>query len=72
MLTKNAKFWVVRPRLDGASISGLETLVSGAFIAIDPGKGGGEQAFAYITGMGRPMAAAAAGYNSDRAAGLGG
>ena len=41
LLTEHAKFWVVRPRLSGASISGLETLVSGAFIAIDPGTPGG-------------------------------
>ncbi|MCQ8241880.1 MlaD family protein [Acetobacteraceae bacterium KSS12] len=42
-LTKNAQFWVVRPRLTGASVSGLETLVSGAFIAVDPGAPGGEE-----------------------------
>ena len=41
LLTNHAEFWVVRPRLSGASISGLETLVSGAFIAIDPGLPGG-------------------------------
>ena len=41
LLTNHAKFWVVRPRLSGASISGLETLLSGAFIAIDPGAPGG-------------------------------
>ena len=41
LLTDHAKFWVVRPRLSGANISGLETLVSGAFIAIDPGPPGG-------------------------------
>ena len=41
LLTSHAKFWVVRPRLSGANISGLETLVSGAFIAIDPGHPGG-------------------------------
>ena len=41
LLTNHAEFWVVRPRLSGAGISGLETLVSGAFIAIDPGPPGG-------------------------------
>ena len=41
LLTSHAKFWVVRPRLSGLNISGLETLVSGAFIAIDPGPPGG-------------------------------
>jgi paraquat-inducible protein B len=41
LLTDHAKFWVVRPRLSGASITGLETLVSGAYIGIDPGSPGG-------------------------------
>ena len=41
MLTDHARFWVVRPRLSGASVSGLETLVSGAYISIDPGEPGG-------------------------------
>lgn len=41
MLTDRARFWVVRPRLSGASVSGLQTLVSGSYIAIDPdGRGG--------------------------------
>ena len=40
-LTSNAQFWVVRPRLSGASISGLDTLLSGAYIAVDPGSPGG-------------------------------
>ena len=39
-LTNNAQFWVVRPRLSGASVSGLDTLVSGAYIAVDPGAPG--------------------------------
>ena len=37
MLTDRARFWVVRPRINGASITGLETLMSGAYIAFDPG-----------------------------------
>jgi paraquat-inducible protein B len=44
MLTEDAHFWVVRPRLgDGLRgfQAGLETLVSGAYIAIDPGRGQG-------------------------------
>ena len=39
-LTDAARFWVVRPRLGAQGISGLGTLVSGAFIEIDPGTGG--------------------------------
>lgn len=37
ILTENARFWVVRPRLSLNALSGLETLVSGAYIEIDPG-----------------------------------
>jgi paraquat-inducible protein B len=36
-LTEGARFWVVRPRLRADAISGLETLVSGAYIEFDPG-----------------------------------
>ncbi len=42
ILTDHARFWVVRPRLSTGSISGLETLVSGAYIEVDPGPPGGE------------------------------
>ncbi|MBB3173022.1 paraquat-inducible protein B [Endobacter medicaginis] len=41
LLTDHARFWVVRPRLSGASVSGLETLLSGAYISVDPGDPGG-------------------------------
>jgi len=41
ILTDHAHFWVVRPRLTPGSISGLETLVSGAYIEVDPGDAGG-------------------------------
>ena len=40
LLTDTARFWVVRPRLGIKEISGLGTLVSGAFIELDPGRGG--------------------------------
>lgn len=33
----NSRFWVVRPRVTGASISGLGTIISGAYIELDPG-----------------------------------
>jgi paraquat-inducible protein B len=39
-LTDTTRFWVVRPRFGASGVSGLGTLVSGAFIEIDPGKGG--------------------------------
>ena len=36
-LTDRARFWVVRARLSSGSISGIETLVSGSYIEMDPG-----------------------------------
>jgi paraquat-inducible protein B len=42
VLTDHARFWVVRPRLSAGTISGLETLVSGSYIEIDPGLPGGQ------------------------------
>ncbi len=41
ILTNRARFWVERPRLSLGNISGLETLVSGAYIEVDPGPPGG-------------------------------
>jgi paraquat-inducible protein B len=41
-LTSHARFWVVRPRLNANDVSALDTLVSGAFIAVDPGLPGGQ------------------------------
>lgn len=38
-LTTNTKFWIVRPRVGFSGISGLETLVSGAYIDADPRPG---------------------------------
>lgn len=39
-LTEEARFWVVRPRIGARGVSGLGTVVSGAFIEIDPGRSG--------------------------------
>jgi paraquat-inducible protein B len=55
LLTENARFWVVRPRLGVGGISGLDTLVSGSYIAVDPGKSGGEQQYEF-TGLENPPA----------------
>lgn len=38
-LKEGARFWVVRPRLSASGVSGLGTLVSGAYIAFDLGEG---------------------------------
>lgn len=52
-LTDQARFWVVRARLASGSISGLETLVSGSYIEMDPGglEGAGRRDF---TGLESP------------------
>ena len=42
-LTDHARFWVVRPRLSASNISGLETLLSGGYIEMDPGEKGGNK-----------------------------
>ncbi len=38
-LTENTRFWVVRPRVGAQGVSGLSTLVSGAYIEVDPAAG---------------------------------
>jgi paraquat-inducible protein B len=35
-LTDQTRFWVERPRVTASRVSGLETLLSGAYIAVDP------------------------------------
>lgn len=42
LLTDHARFWVVRPRFSLTQPSGLQTLVSGSYIAVDPGPPGGK------------------------------
>jgi paraquat-inducible protein B len=36
-LVNDTKFWVVRPRISGANITGLGTLISGAYIGVEIG-----------------------------------
>lgn len=38
LLVDDSRFWVVRPRIGAGGVSGLTTLMSGAYIAVDPGK----------------------------------
>lgn len=42
-LVEGTRFWVVRPRFTGGGITGLGTLVSGAYIAVDVGKSAKER-----------------------------
>ncbi len=46
ILRENTKFWVVRPKASITEISGLDTLVSGIYIAVQPGEG--DSAFSFI------------------------
>ncbi len=39
LLTEDAQFWVVRPRIGSGGISGLSTILSGAHIQLTPGSG---------------------------------
>lgn len=38
LLSEDAKFWVVKPRIDQSGISGMNTLLSGAYIELEPGQ----------------------------------
>ncbi|MEE9102503.1 MULTISPECIES: MlaD family protein [Pseudomonas] len=44
-LSKETRFWLVKPRVSLAGVTGLETLVSGNYIAIDPVKGEQQKEF---------------------------
>lgn len=37
MLVENTRFWVVRPRISGGTVSGIGTLLSGSYIGMDVG-----------------------------------
>ncbi|HVN87269.1 MAG TPA: MlaD family protein [Candidatus Binatia bacterium] len=39
-LVDDTRFWVVRPRISGANVTGLGTLISGSYIAMDIGHSG--------------------------------
>ncbi|MGH8258423.1 MAG: intermembrane transport protein PqiB, partial [Steroidobacteraceae bacterium] len=50
-LATGARFWIVQPRVGAQGISGLTTLVSGAYIEMYPGHGEAERSF---TGLEEP------------------
>lgn len=37
MLVDDTRFWVVRPRISGGTVSGIGTLLSGSFVGVDAG-----------------------------------
>ena len=43
LLVDDSRFWVVRPRISGGRVSGLGTLLAGAYIGLDPGKSSSER-----------------------------
>lgn len=51
-LVEDSRFWVVRPRIAGAGVSGLGTLLSGAYIGVDVGKSREERR--HFTGLEQP------------------
>ncbi len=51
-LTDRTRFWVVRPRIGAGEVSGLGTLVSGAYIAMDPSDAG--KSVRDFTGLEKP------------------
>ena len=55
LLTKSARFWVVRPRLASGNISGLDTVLSGSYIEMDPGTPSGARQTRF-TGLEDPPA----------------
>lgn len=38
LIREDTRFWVVRPRVNASGISGLDTVVSGSYIELDPGR----------------------------------
>jgi paraquat-inducible protein B len=51
-ITDTTRFWIVKPRIGLGGVSGLDTLLSGAYIEADPGKGG--KPVTEITGLEEP------------------
>jgi len=48
MLREDTRFWVVRARVGAGAISGLGTILSGAYIQLDPGTGKQTKGGAYV------------------------
>jgi paraquat-inducible protein B len=47
LLREDTQFWVVRPRIGSTGVSGLSTLLSGAYIEISPGSGARKSELSY-------------------------
>jgi paraquat-inducible protein B len=51
-LGAGTQFWIVRPRLTPSGVSGLETIISGAYIEMQPGKPGSSRR--HFNGLAQP------------------
>ncbi|EXJ12110.1 PqiB family protein [Nitrincola nitratireducens] len=49
MLTDNTLFWLVKPQVSLSGVSGLETLISGYYIGIQPAEGESKRSFTALT-----------------------
>ena len=54
-LREGALFWVVRPQLTASGVSGLDTLLSGSYLAVDWGAGDGAQADTFAAAPEPPL-----------------
>ncbi len=52
LLREGSRFWVVRPRVSTSTISGLGTLITGAYIELDPAES--KPTATYFTGLENP------------------
>lgn len=48
LLRKGARFWVVKPRISGASVTGITTLIQGSYIELDPSLEGVKSATEFV------------------------
>ncbi len=55
LLRSGTSFWVVRPRVTASAVSGLDTLITGAYLELNPGPEGGEEVN-HFTGLETPPA----------------
>lgn len=52
LLREGSRFWVVRPRVSASDVSGLGTIITGAYIELDPGEG--ETKVTHFEGLEQP------------------
>ena len=55
LLTEGAQFWVVKPRVYAGDITGLNTILTGTYVAMQPGQAG-QPAKREFTGLANPPA----------------